>query len=369
MRQNWLGILALAGIILVGETAGADPPPARGISFRRPVTAPTAGSIAVTEKQGPWMIYAASFAGPGAEDESRALVAELRKRWQLPAYTYQEHFDFSAPVRGNGLNRNGQPLQMKHRLPIEYDEIAVLVGNYPAVDDPILQQTLKFLKYCRPHCLDPAAKKQPTTLRFFGLRHFHRQISPDKDQKTKGPLGQSFVTRNPLLPEGFFAPGGVDALVVSMNDGLKHSLLECPGKYSVKVATFRGTVVIDQRQVQQIEQTGRMESRLAEAAENAHRLAEHLRARQIEAYEFHDRHESIVTVGSFESYGNVGLDGQTELHPAIHRIIQTYGAAQQAIPGQPVAGLMPKSVADIPLDVQPVVVAVPKRSIASDYAR
>ncbi|HEY6563598.1 MAG TPA: hypothetical protein VIY86_03835, partial [Pirellulaceae bacterium] len=314
-RHGYPWLICAGGLILGTVVVAADPPQGQGVSYRRPSQRDENPTSQLTENQGPWMIYVASFAGPGAVEESQALVAELRKRWRLPGYTYQEQYDFSQPIRGNGLNRQGQPLRMKHQLPIAYQEIAVLVGNYPSVDDPILQQTLKFVKYCRPYCLDPTVKQKQTALRFAGLRHFQRRISPDRDKQSKGPLGQAFVTRNPLLPEEFFAPRGVDSLVASMNDGLKYSLLECPGKYSVKVATFRGTVVIDQRRVQEIEATGRMESRLALAAENAHLLTEQLRRRKIEAYEFHDRYESVVTVGSFDELGTTGLDGEIELHP------------------------------------------------------
>jgi hypothetical protein len=127
--------------------------------------------------------------------------------------------------------------------------------------------------------------------------------------------------------------------------------------------------VIDQQRIREIEETGRMQSRLAQAAENSHLLTESLRKRGVEAYEFHDRHESIVTVGSFDSLGIPQQDGTTELHPAVLKIMQTYGASQQAIPGQAMTGLMPKSLGNITLDVQPTPVEVPQRSIARDYAR
>ena len=43
-----------------------------------------------------------------------------------------------------------------------------------------------------------------------------------------------------------------------------------------------------------------MNHTLEEAAENAHILTESLRQQGYEAYEFHDRDQSIVTVGSFD---------------------------------------------------------------------
>jgi len=46
-----------------------------------------------------------------------------------------------------------------------------------------------------------------------------------------------------------------------------------------------------------------MKSELEAAAEKAHRLAKALRMKGYDAYEFHDRYASIVTVGSFNSAG------------------------------------------------------------------
>jgi hypothetical protein len=115
-----------------------------------------------------------------------------------------------------------------------------------------------------------------------------------------------------------------------------------------------------------------MKSRLDMAADKAHRLTEALRAQGIEAYEFHDRHESVVTVGSFQSVGESRPDGRIEINPAILRIVEAYGPRRQALPtgGQaPLAGLQPKSLSGIPFDVQPRPVHVPRRSIAADYSR
>ena len=359
-----LGMLAVAPTIGWGQSNRA-----RRVSYqpqRRTTARPT---YELTEKQGPWLIFVGAFAGESAENESSQLVLELRKRWRLPAYTFREHYDYTELVPGNGIDERGRRKMMKHSLPIAYDEIAVMIGNFPACNDPKLQDTLKFIKYCRPSTLEQSISSNASTMRFAGLRSFHRRISPDKKQGTKGPLAQAFATRNPLLPEEFFAPKGLDPLVVSINKGVKYSLLKCPSKYSVRIATFRGMEVIDQREIQRLQGSSPTESKLAEAADKAHRLVEILRSRGVEAYEFHDRHESIVTVGNFESLGLPQSDGSIELYPPIHRIMQTYGASQRPLPGQPMAGLMPKTINGIMLDVQPMAVEVPRNSIARDYAR
>jgi len=103
------------------------------------------------------------------------------------------------------------------------------------------------------------------------------------------------------------------------------------------------------------------------AADNAHRLTEMLRDKGIEAYEFHDRFESVVTIGSFDTVGNRMADGRIDLHPQIHQIMESYGAEKKALPGQ-TRGLHPRTLGEIPFDVQAMPVQVPRRSLASDYA-
>ena len=210
-------------------------PPLRNVFKRSDASGLEA--LELTDKHGPWMIFAGSFAGPGAERDARELVKELRSRFRLPAYVHKQHYDFTKPVRGKGYTPEGGPKIMKYRQEGSFDEIAVLVGNYASVDDPRMQKTLKQLKYAKPNCLS-LDDDEPTTLRFAGLRAFNKSRNNDIDKKNKGPLGQAFVSRNPLLPDEYFVPKGIDPLVAKMNDGVKHSILDCPGKYSYASRRF-----------------------------------------------------------------------------------------------------------------------------------
>lgn len=322
----------------------------------------------LTEENGPWIITACSFSGEGAEEQARQLVHELRKRYKLPAYMHRVRFDFQDP-RGRGIDRFGAPLRMRYRRGSELEEVAVMVGDYPAVDDPQAQKTLQKLKYCHPRCLEIEGGK-PTHQSLAGWRMAQRRLHEliGSEQKEKGPMGHAFITTNPLLPKQFFASPGIDPEVVQWNDGLKYSLLNCPGKYTVQVATFKGQVIIDQREIKAIEQGKKVRSKLAEATEKAHKLAEALRLKGWEAYEFHDRHASIVTVGSFDCVGTPRPDGRIEINPAIHAVMRTFGADQTAPPGQPPRAMSPKSLVGIYFDIQPVPVHVPRRSVAREMA-
>ena len=320
-------------------------------------------SVVLTEKNGRWMIFAGSFAGPGAEQDAQELVAELRTRYRLPAYIHKQHYDYTKRVRGKGLNPYGGPKMMSYRQKGAFDEIAVLVGNFATVNDPALQKTLSQIKYARPNCLT-LTNEDPTTLRFAGLRALQKRLNNDTAKKSKGPLGQAFVSRNPLLPDEFFVRKGIEPFVERMNRGVKFSLLDCPGKYTLRVATFRGNVILDQKKVKEVQETGKMESRLADAADKAHKLTMLLRERRVEAYEFHDRYESTVTVGSFNSTGLPRNDGRIEIHPMIQRLIQSY-SPQKNPSGK---GLLPRSLGGIPFDVQPTIIEVPKTSVANGLA-
>ena len=112
-------------------------------------------------------------------------------------------------------------------------------------------------------------------------------------------MGNAFLASNPILPAEFFTAAGVDKLVLDMNKEVPNSLLDCPGKFTIKVATFTGSSLIDQRKIREVSQGRKMEFSLQEAAEHAHLLTNELRKLGFEAYEFHNREQSIVTVGGF----------------------------------------------------------------------
>ena len=372
MSRINLVCLRTIGLLLVGwfsAEALAEGPWTRLLTFNR-VEADPQKSYKLTEQNGPWVIMATSFSGDGAEKQAHDLVLELRKRYKLPAYAHRQKFDFGKDVAGRGCDEYGAPLRMKFRRGEQLDEIAVLVGDYPSVDDPQAQQALRKLKYSRPECLALQAER-PTTQTLAGWRWNQKQLQEliGSRKKERGPMGHAFVTTNPLLGKEYFVPKGVDKLVLKMNKNVKHSLLDCPGNYTVQVARFKGQSILDQTEIQAVENGKDMGSKLAEAAIKAHRLTEALRLLGYEAYEFHDRHASIVTVGSFDSKGTTQADGRFEINPQVRAAIMTFGAEQTDVTGQPSGALKPKTLVDINFDIQPVPIEVPRHSISSDYSR
>lgn len=367
-------ILTLGQIGAIDSVCALAAPPWRSVALFKWAAADPEESYTLTEEQGPWMIMAVTFSGDEADSQAGELVQELRTRYKLSAYTHEVQFDYSKGTVGRGIDQFGAPMRMKYQLD-QIREIAVLVGNYSSVDDPAAQKVLKKLKYAHPDCLDlekrvQQGKKDSRSLGALRLTQKVVQSLAESSKKDRGPMGHAFITTNPLLPDEYFVPQGLDPLVVKMNEPVKYSLLDCPGKYTCKVATFTGHVLIDQKLVKEVENGKEMPSRLEEAAQKAHELTLALRAKGYEAYEFHDRYASMVTVGSFNSVGTPRKDGKIEIDPTLHAIMRTFGADQQVVPGEaaPRVGKV-KELAGIAFDIQPMPVEVPRRSIGRDYDR
>jgi hypothetical protein len=380
------GLLSLAAVAAAGSVASAQAPWQKLNMFRPKVEADEHADYSVTEDNGPWMIMAATFAGKGGKEQAQELIVELRKKYRLEAHLHSKEFDYTQPVQGLHIDEFGNPKKLKYRRAYKSEEFAVLVGNYASADDEKAQRDLERIKSLTPKALQYNGKnkkvdedgkvvetgRSTTSQQLASWRRLVGRVGDirkgDNSTISDAPMGRAFITTNPLLPEQFFATRGVDKLVESMNQGVKHSLLDCPGKYTVQVATFMGKVVIDQTKVQQIlAEDPPVEGGLVDAAEKAHKVCTALREKGYEAYEFHDRGMSIVTVGSFDSVGTPREDGKTEIHPKVHKIMQTFAAKDQDqnFGYSNVLGKRPKSLEGIKLDAQPMPVTVPKRSFSS----
>lgn len=367
-------ILAVASLGMFFPALLSAAPPWESILSLRRVEADPEKPYKLTEDDGPWLILAATFSGDGAEDQARDLVLELRQRYKLPAYVHKMRFNLDDDPDGRGLNRFGQPTKWTYRRGSEIEETAVLVGDFPSIDDPEAEATLKQIKFARPDCLEIKKGKRTNQSLAFVRAVQTAMLKPGNDKRNRGPMGHAFMVPNPLRKGQFSAKNEVDPLVVQMNqtvprhvDGIHYSLLDCPGQYTVQVAHFVGKVIVDQDEIRKIEmgQKRMPESKLDQAADMAHRLTEALRKKGYEAYEYHDRKASIVTVGSFDSVGAPRPDGKIEIDPTILRIMETFKGKQPPTGGPTTA----QSIVGIPLDVQPQPVIVPKASIGTSYAR
>lgn len=334
----------------------------------------------LAEKDGPWLVLATTYRGEGAREDARKLVQELRGTHRLQAFTHEKAFDYTGEQRGMGLNPDGTPKRMRYANGGHVIEVAVLIGDFASFEDPRGQKVLQKVKALRPKSFDASAKNRLES-EFLQANSDHVRGAATS---SKPPLHAALLIPNPLLPADYFSRQQVDDFVMEMNADVTHGLLDCPGRYTVRVATFTGAGTFNTSAGTIDEETGagglvdvnrfvevlkgngwkdphvrgmQQESRLVEAADKAHRLTEALRKNGWPAWEFHDRDSSVVCVGSVDQLVVPGPGGRQAPHPEIARIVTALGPDPAALArGQ----IMPRSFDGIMLDVQPKPIDVPR---------
>lgn len=254
----------------------------------------------LTKQHGPWMIMVASIRD--VTDESRRkkdgmtawqaadeLVYELRRKG-IPAYTYVRETKV-----GDLTNAAADGLDSRQYI-AEHGYISVLACNFKSNDDQDLTRVLDYVKEkFRPEFL--------TDEKNGGV--FAR--TPGRP----GPLSKAFVTVNPMLSPEEVKSRTVDKLMLALNHDMEYSLLKNKGRYTLVVATFHGKSIaqvgnqVDSKNMAKFENN--FGSNLDKSGMDAWSLTEALRdAKKLgydqnyEAYVFHDRNKSYVTVGSFD---------------------------------------------------------------------
>lgn len=320
------------------------------------------------DSDGYWFILTRKFSGTDAQSQANKLVLELRKKYKLQAFIYK--YDPDQNDLDEMAEKSGYLRRYRYQTP-RIPEVAVLVGSFPTVDDLALKKALLTVKRCKPECLKNDSDSKSI------IAEFEKLSKKDKEFRNFGPLGGAIVVRNPLISKDFYCQKGVvDPFVEKINSDSKFSLLNNPKMYTLRVATFSGDTTY--------ESNGKakrsLESQLKEAGIKAAALCEALRKRGVEAWEFHDRDSSFVTIGSFDNYGSIRPDGRTEMNPDINKLIDafrgevitdaagtgSYRAFTVSVeikdPNSTAFGGMGKRVKmDIPFDLQPVIIMVPQR--------
>jgi len=372
-------LLAAASLWYAGVANAANPL----TSLFKKVEADPKKTYTVGETNGPWMIMVTVCRGQDAMEQAQALVLELRKSQQLLAYTHEKISDYSKSWEGNHYSRDGQPDRWKYVHGDKIREVAVLVGDFGSFEDPNAAKTLKQIKDFVPQTKLGSKDAGSDSLEMIENFRKARNQALEKNYNLKrGPLAGAFLCTNPLLPKEYFQNATLSKLVLEMNREAQYSLLSCPGKYSVKVATFSGSTLIDQKKIKQVKNGTKLESKLAEAGDKAALLAEQLRKEGHEAYEFHDEHESIVCVGSFDYVAGEKdpETGKQQINPAVYQIMEKF----KAKPGANGTGMHPSKSYEFPVgkdndgkiikmkascDLQPIPVQVPKQTVSGVYQR
>ncbi len=320
MRQR--SLLTILMLTLVASPVIAEVPGFLKIFKRTPaVEMSQSGSYELSETDGPWLIYAYHEVGDGSKQRAEQLVLEIRRELGLPAYIYRENFDFTGSVDVN----SGPSKRLRYANQYQYDAYAVLVGEYDTINHPGVERDLKKIRMANLPVFQGQGQGEQDQDRLSPIervRALTNEMLTKRTDKKLGPMGNAFVTRNPILPQEYFETPEVDSFVHQLNDGVPHSLLSCNGKYTVVVKTFEGHgAIVNGKQEKKFRPSG---DRLAKNSEKANKMTEALRSQGVEAYQFHDRFRSLVTVGSFEELGRELPDGRFEYAPEIRRLMKKY---------------------------------------------
>jgi hypothetical protein len=329
----------LIGLVVLCATAGIA---GRTCEAAR-IEAVQGKNYTLGKQHGPWMIMVASFhttaadgktvEGKSPQQAANELVYELRQIG-LPAYTFEVE---NASETLDLKDRFGQEVRKKNLRRVK--SLCVLAGNYASYADDVGQKTLAWLKKFNPKSLQDGVAFTPTKAR-------------------PSPLSSAFLCVNPLLTAEEVQMMGREndpelrALLRQLNSGMRHSLHENTGAYTLVVAQFAG------EQITQIGQARKTPDILAEnnldyAGLQANELVTALRQdldpnkryRNLDAFVWHESHRSIVTVGSFSSPDD----------PAIAHYHKLFAAAGKGANGQPntnylaISGATPKVWAFMPV--------------------
>lgn len=386
---------AVMAITIFGELSfGQIRLPFRGNQqqAQRPVDS---DGLMLNERCGPWLIMCASFSGDAGERKAENLAEELRRQHGMKAYVYKHVFDHTEKLISSAIptwsideNSNSEhhvvQTKMKPATDSRFEEYAVLVGDFPSVEDARAQRMLKKIKALSSDSIDASltgAKESGLSAeRIRQWRHQPENL-PEHLAETKSVLGAAFLMANPTLPDEYFEKETVDKLVLKMNKGVKHSLLKNPGVYTVRVASFQGessfdigTIEAKKREFNLMKKNKQSlrESKLVEAAKKAHILTVEFRKLGVEAYEFHDRCESYVCIGSFDWVAREE-NGTRVQNPEVAETIKKYRGKPQTMPNLP-PGYQPYVLPSlvnkkITCDVQPIPVLIPKVAHQSTAAR
>ena len=249
---------------------------------------------------GPWLIMVASLrdveedlrskVGLSAWQAADELVFALRSRG-IPSYAFLQKSEFGqilSEARKGGTDG---------RYIARHESIAVLAGNFQSPEERKAKIVLKYIQN----------KFDPKFLKDKG--------SGAIVTKTPGrprPFSRAFIVPNPLRDQEDLNRSILDPLIRKLNAGIDESLLKNKGKYSLLVATLAGNSVMqvgykeDKRHTKLFDE--QLGSNLDATAQKAWELTAALRQakrlsydRNYDAWVYHDKYKSYVTIGSFES--------------------------------------------------------------------
>lgn len=292
----------------------------------------SSAELLLKAEHGPWMVLAASFEGEGAKKKAVQLAAELREEYRLKAYCLPKMFDYTQTVAGVGFTPRGEQKKMKYQDDRVIESCAVLVGDFDSIEGEDIERALNHVRTIKPKFYaqggEASSAGDSSKIAAGDYRKWLEKLVVRKEEaklKDPGPMSKAFLVRNPLLPADYFKSPTVDKFVKDLNQQptLKEfNLLNCKNNFTVRVLTLKGkTAYVSWGRSSELDEA---KSDLEAAAEQAYLVTKVLRDAGYEAYQFHDRQESIVTIGGFDNLGKELADKSFQYDPAIQQIVDRF---------------------------------------------
>ncbi len=200
----------------------------------------TDSELELKAEHGPWLILATSLIGPDSQRRAQELAREIRHKYRLNAYVLPKQFDYTQSVPGSGIDAEGKQKRMRYANDQRLEVFGVLIGDFDSFENPKIKETLERVKRLEPQTLTGKSDDEASEFTISAYKRWLRKNSDGKTEKPVGPLAGAFITRNPLLPEDYFQSPRVDRFVRGLNQNADFSLLDAQGRFTVRVATFRG---------------------------------------------------------------------------------------------------------------------------------
>jgi hypothetical protein len=261
----------------------------------------------VTPEVGPWMVCAASYMGETAPKMAHALVLELRRDYDLPAFVFNHGAEERKKIEEelqNQRRRQEELLRQQGLHPDQplrprgvriQDQCAVLIGGYK--DMETARAALDKIKKL------PNPKSVPVDK--------YMMASTDPNNKLQNLQTQdanifrsSFVTRNPTVPQEKVDRSIDPATLKHLNSSESYSLLKCKQPWTLAVKEFQGGMAIQPASAPPslLEKLlgNKSEEHMSAIGMQAHEVAKFLRENlKLEAYVLHTPSSSVVTVGGY----------------------------------------------------------------------
>jgi hypothetical protein len=270
----------------------------------------------LTTSEGPWLIHIASFRGDQSLEFAHRLAEETRSKHRLLTFIYsmneadakrdrEQLRQYQMQVVGSDKVAESQEPQKFKTIRI-VKEYSVFVGNFPDMEKARYEAAR--IKEFAP----------PASIPAYGVHLYKEPTSKARIDQTQGnPYRQAFVVRNPMLTKQASASvvvnqqaqAPMDPTWPELNAKEKHSIFTCPKPWTLVVAKFAPPTDVQSSISGSVVQIGatapaaELGKGLERAAETARQVAELLRdgGKGYDAYVFHTRQFSLVTVGAFDS--------------------------------------------------------------------